>query len=420
MFKIPDRNKPFSFLLILFVVMSVSSAALAQEKTVEDYIKTASINSPLLKDLNNQLLTKSLDSTLIRRNYQPQAGFNSTGTYAPIVRGYGYDEALSNGTTFNALLTVNQAILGGGRLKNELRVLENLSDSIRNSVLLSRQELRRNIIAQYITAYTSQKQVELDKRVQQLLKEEDLLLKSLTRGNVYKQVDYLTFLVTLQQQELQMKQNGIEALNSLNMLNYLCGIVSTDTVKLAEPRLNPDFQKQENSIFLTQYRLDSIRIQNNRRSLAFNYRPKAGVYADAGYNSSFIDQPYKNFGASVGFTVSVPVYDGHQRRLQTSKLDIQESTRTNYRQYFLKQYEQQKALLRQELEQQQGLFQKINEQLRFIESLIKVDGKLLQTGDITIADYVLAIRNYLDVQNLLKQTNGSRLQLINQLNYWNQ
>ena len=420
MCKIPFLYKPILFTLIQYIAVSVTSASFAQEKTIEDYINIASSNSPLLKDLNNQLLTKSLDSAILRSTYKPQAGFNSTGTYAPVIRGYGYDEALSNGKTFNALLTVNQTILGNGRLKNELKGLDNFSDSISNTVLLSREELRKDVISQYIAAYTSQQQVELDKKVRQLLKEEDLLLKKLTQNNIYKQVDYLTFLVTLQQQELQMKQNGIDALNNLYLLNYLCGIVNTDSVKLAEPRLNLVAAKQQESIFLTKYRLDSIRIQNNRSSLDLNYRPKAGVYADAGYNSSFIDQAYKNFGASAGFTVSVPLYDGHQRKLQYNKLDIQESTRANYRDHFLKQYEQQKALLSRQLEQQQGLFLKINEQLRFIEELIKVDGKLLQTGDITIADYVIAIRNYLDVQNLLKQTNGSRLQLINQLNYWNQ
>ena len=420
MYKIPFIYTPLLLILIQFIALSLPTASFAQEKTIEDYINIASSNSPLLKDLKSQLFIKSLDSAIIRSNYKPQAGFNSTGTYAPVIRGYGYDEALSNGKTFNALLTVNQTLLGGGRLKNELKGLENLSDSISNTVLLSREELRKNIISQYIAAYTSQKQAEIDKKVNQLLREEDLLLKKLTQNNIYKQVDYLTFLVTLQQQELQMKQNGIDALNNLYLLNYLCGIVNTDSVKLAEPRLNLAAVQQQESIFLTKYRLDSIRIQNNRRSLDLNYRPKAGIYADAGYNSSFIDQAYKNFGASAGFTVSVPLYDGHQRKLQYNKLDIQESTRANYRDYFLKQYEQQKSLLARQLEQQQGLFLKINEQLRFIEGLIKVDGKLLQTGDITIADYVIAIRNYLDVQNLLKQTNGTRLQLINQLNYWNQ
>ncbi|MDO8993953.1 MAG: TolC family protein, partial [Daejeonella sp.] len=141
---------------------------------------------------------------------------------------------------------------------------------------------------------------------------------------------------------------------------------------------------------------------------------------DGGYNSSFIQKAYKNVGVSAGFTISIPLYDGNQRKLQYNKLDIRERTRSTYRDYFLVQYQQQLSQLRQQLQQQESLFDKINEQIRFTESLITVDGKLLQTGNITIADYILAIRNYLDSQSLLRQTNITRLELINQLNYWNQ
>jgi outer membrane protein TolC len=403
------------------LLLSLSFPAFSQDRTIDDYIKTATENSPLLKDLNNQVSINKLDSAIIRANYKPQLGFNSTGTYAPVIRGFGYDEALSNGKTFNALVTVNQSLLGKSRLSNGLKGLGILSDSINNAVKLSQQDIRKSITTQYISAYASQQQVNFDKAVYHLLKEEEIILKKLTQSNVYKQTDYLTFLVTLQQQELQMKQDQIVALNNIASLNYLSGIVSTDSVKLTEPKLSLSAAKPlYGSLFLQQYRLDSARIQNNRRNINLNYRPKAGVYADAGYSSSFIEQAYKNFGASVGFTVAVPVYDGHQRKLQYSKLDIQERTRSSYRDYFLKQYDQQIAQLHQQLQNQEGLFTKINEQIRFIQSLIKVDGKLLQTGDITMADYILAIRNYLDSQNLLSQTNSTRLELINQLNYWNQ
>lgn len=416
-----NLNKAVLFTLIQFIISAVCPAVFAQEKTIDDYIKTATNNSPLIKDLNNQVLNNRLDSSIIRSNYKPQIGVNTSGSYAPVIRGFGYDEVLSNGKTFSALLTVNQILMGNGRLKNELRNLEIHSDSINNAVILSQQDIRKNIISQYIAAYTGQKQLELDQGIHQLLKQEELILKKLTQNNVYKQVDYLIFLVTMQQQELQMKQNQIEALNNIAGLNYLAGIVSTDSVKLAEPKLNLNVaQTSKGSIFLERYRLDSIRIQNNKKRIDFNYRPRAGIYGDAGYNSSFIEQAYRNFGTSIGFTVSVPIYDGHQRKLQYSKLDIQDITRTNYRNYFLKQVEQQNALLRQQLDQYEGLFSKINEQLRFTESLIKVDGKLLQTGDVTMSDYIIAIRNYLEAQRLLRQTNSSRLELINQLNYWNQ
>lgn len=398
-----------------------SLSVFSQEKTIDDYVNAATQNSPLLNDFHNQLLSNKLDSALILANYKPQVGFNSTGTYAPIIRGFGYDEALTDHHTFNALVTVNQSLLGKNRVNNQLQGLGILSDSVNNAVALSRQDIRKNIISQYIAAYGTQEQIDFDRQVYHLLKEEEIILKKLTQQSVYKQSDYLAFLVTLQQQELQMKQDRIAHLNNVATLNYLSGIQSTDSVKLAQPKLDIHAAELLNeSIFLKQYRLDSLRIQNNRRIVDLNYQPQVGVYADAGYNSSFAEQAYKNFGTSFGFTVAVPIYDGHQRKLQYSKLDIEERIRTGYRDYFLRQYRQQLAQLRQQLQESQSLFSKIKEQIKYTETLVQVNGKLLQTGDITIADYILALRNYLDSQNLLRQTNITRFELINQLNYWNQ
>ncbi len=415
------KVKDIYILCLLTSLILVTSFAHSQTATIDDYIEQATRNSPLLKDLNNQVLINKLDSAIILANYKPQVGFNSTGTYAPVIRGFGYDEALSNGKTFSALVTVNQSLSGKNRMNNDILGLSLLTDSIHNAIRLSQQDLRKTIISQYITTYASQLQAGFGKDVYNLLKNEDEILKKLTRANVYKQTDYLSFLVTLNQQEIQLKQDQMAYLNNLATLNYLSGIRGTDSVKLFEPKLNLQVAEQTNqSIFLKQYQLDSLRIENSRHVIDLNYKPQVGVYADAGYNSSFILDAYKNFGFSAGFTVSVPIYDGHQKKLQYSKLDLQERTRSNYRDYYLRQYSQQLAQLRQQLQQSESLFSKIKEQIKFTEGLMKVDSKLLQTGDILISDYILAIRNYLDAQNALRQTNITRLELINQLNYWNQ
>ena len=65
------------------------------------------------------------------------------------------------------------------------------------------------------------------------------------------------------------------------------------------------------------------------------------------------------------------------------------------------------------------LIGQINEQVKYSGTLIDVNGKLMGTGDAKIADYILALSNYLNAKNLLTQNNITRLQIINQLNYWN-
>ena len=80
---------------------------------------------------------------------------------------------------------------------------------------------------------------------------------------------------------------------------------------------------------------------------------------------------------------------------------------------------QQIAQLSQQLKATEDLIGQINEQLRYSEALIDVNGKLLGTGDAKIADYILALSSYLNAKNLLTQNNITRLQIINQINYWN-
>jgi outer membrane protein TolC len=159
---------------------------------------------------------------------------------------------------------------------------------------------------------------------------------------------------------------------------------------------------------------------NSRTLVDFSYKPKINLLADGGYNSDFLSGPaYKNFGASVGFSFTLPLYDGGQRKIQYRKLSLEEDTRRSYKAFFDTQYRQQIAQLNQQIDGSEKLLAQIDEQMKYTESLVKVDTQLLQTGDVRVADLVLAINNYLTIKNLKTQTNINKLQLINQLNYWN-
>jgi len=173
------------------------------------------------------------------------------------------------------------------------------------------------------------------------------------------------------------------------------------------------------SIYFKQFQTDSLKLINSRRLLDFTYKPKLNALADAGFNTDFTGQEYKNFGVSAGFTLSIPIYDGGQRKLAYKKLNLEEDTRQNYKSFFDRQYHQQLAQLNQQLAENDALLTQVTEQMKYIESLIKVDTQLMQTGDLKIADLILAINNYLSVKNLFTQTTITGLQLVNQLNYWN-
>jgi len=388
--------------------------------TLDFYLGRALQNSPLLKDYQNQLLVGQIDSQLIHASYQPQVNGNSTNIYAPLVHGYGYDQAISNGGDFTTVVAVTKTLVGQRHLDAQYQSIRLQNQGISNAARISEQDLKRSVTAQYITTYGDLQQLGFNRDVYALLEKESALLKDLTEKNVYRQTDYLAFLVTLKQEALLLRQLEIQFRNDHGTLNYLCGIVDTAATVLTDPAIElqslPDISS---SIFFRQFHLDSLKLRNDRSLIDFSYRPKANLYADGGWSSSLMYEPYKNFGVSFGITLSVPIYDGHQRKMQYSKLDIAERTRIGYREFFTSQYSQQLAQLSQQLKAMEELIGQINDQVRYSQTLIEVNGKLLGTGDAKIADYILALSNYLNAKNLLTQNNITRLQIINQINYWN-
>jgi len=407
------------FFSVIFWALTCS-VSLAQTYSLDHYLEAAKNNSPLLKDLRNQIASNQIDSLRLRAGYKPQVNANSAGVYAPIVNGYGYSEAILNEHTLNALLAVNQTIVSKKNLNAQIETINLQSQSVNNLTRISEQDLKKAITAQYVTAYGSQEQVKFSSEVVELLTKEDDLFKKLTRSNVYRQSDYLTFLVTLKQQQLQLLQARLQYKNDYATLNYLAGIADTSMAELQEPLIQKaTFAATYGGIFFRQYKLDSLKLVNSRQLIDFSYKPKIGIFADGGYNSDFMGQAYKNFGVSAGFNFTMPIYDGGQRKMQYRKLSLEEETRQNYKAFFDVQYHQQIAQLNQQISESDKLINEIGEQVKYSESLIKVDMQLLQTGDLKISDLILAINNYLTIKNLRTTTNISKLQLINQLNYWN-
>lgn len=405
--------------LSIILCLSTCSISLAQTNTLDHYLETAQKNSPLLKDLRNQVISNEIDSLRLLAGYKTQVNANSGGLYAPVIGGYGYSAAITNEHTLNALIGASRTFVSKKNLDAQLESITLLSQSIANSGKISVKDLKKAVTAQYITAFGDLQQYQFNQQVVDLLSREEQILKKLTRANVYRQSDYLAFLVTLKQQQLQLSQSRLQYRSDYGILNYLAGIADTSMIILQKPPITQKVLPQpENSIFFKQYQLDSLKIVNSRQLVDFSYKPKLGFTADAGYNSDFMGQAYKNWGVSAGFMLTIPIYDGGQRKMQYRKLSLQEETRQNYKSFFTTQYRQQIAQLQQQIDDNDKLITQIDEQIKYTESLIKVDTDLLQTGDVHIADLILAINNYLTIKNLRTTTNINKLQLVNQLNYW--
>jgi outer membrane protein TolC len=190
---------------------------------------------------------------------------------------------------------------------------------------------------------------------------------------------------------------------------------------LTDPGLKPaENSYLVNSIFYKQFELDSLKYLNDRKLVDYNYLPKFSIGSDAGYNTSFAVTPYKNFGASAGFNLSVPIYDGKQRSLRQKQIQLYDLTRTGYRDFFVRQHTAQYNQLQQQLTDLDKLIATANAQLSYSQGLVDSYKKIISTGDVHIADYIIALNNYLQLKNNIIMNTISRYQIINQLNYLNQ
>ncbi|MBC7439327.1 MAG: TolC family protein, partial [Flavobacterium sp.] len=151
-------------------------------------------NSPLLKDLSNQIKSNDIDSLLNKANYKPQISGNLNANYAPILNGYGYDSAITNGQSVSGLVGINQKIIGKGIINSQAESYQLLKEALVLNKKIASKDLSKLIIAQYITASGSAEQIGYNQKMAALLKDEAIILKKLTQNSIYKQTDYLVFL----------------------------------------------------------------------------------------------------------------------------------------------------------------------------------------------------------------------------------
>jgi len=391
----------------------------AQKNNLDYFIKQALANSPLLKEYQSQLFSFTLDSQIIRAGLKPQVNGISNNMYAPVIGGWGYDKAITNGAQLMELASVSKSLVNTKSLNSQIASLQIQSQVVNNSIKISEQDIKKVVTDQYITVFGDQLQLEFNDRINNMLLKEDSILKKLTQDNVYKQSDYLSFVVTRQQQLLNSSQLRIQYTYDYAALNYIAGNVDTSTTPLPDPQLTTasvgDFAA---SLYYKQFALDSLRLKNDKALVDINYRPKINLFADAGFNSSLAYKSYKNFGTSAGINLIFPIYDGKQKKLQYSKIDIQEKNRLVKKDVFDRLRNQQILQLVQQLNATEQLINQISKQINYTETLITVNEKLLASGDIRLTDFILSLNNYFAAKNMVTQNYISRLKIINQLNYW--
>lgn len=386
----------FQFLMVLFFVQE----GFAQNSSsLDDYISLAQKNSPLLNDFNNQQFSLKLDSLKLRADYATKVNALGDAYYSPLFGTWGYNGTVASGQNLAALVRVSKDILSK---KNKDTRFSSYSIGIQqllNQSKITELQLKRAVTEQYINTFAAQKKYEVNQEIVHLLEQEDIILKKLTQNVVFKQTDYLSFKVTLQQNILALQQQHADWLNNFATLNYLVGKVENDLQKLDAPKLEILATKDfDNSIYSETYKTDSLKLSNDAKIINFDYQPKISVYADGGYSSALTYTPYKNFGSSIGLSVSVPIYDGHKRKMSLEQNKLAQNTLEGYNKFRKDQYQIQVQQLETQIKEYHKMIATAKEQIVYSKTLIDANLKQLPTGDVRVADVILSINNYINLK----------------------
>jgi outer membrane protein TolC len=341
--------------------------------------------------------------------------------YDPVFGNFGYDGAITNGGNYALQIAATQNILNKNILKPQFGTVALQGKSLENTGKLNEHDLKHNVITQYLSVWADQKQLENTRQTIALMKQESGIIKPLVQSGMMKQTGYLSFNMELQSAALNEKQLLIQYNIDLMTLNIMCGLQDSSTsVKIEAPGLEKKQVRYNyyNTPSFLQYHIDSLILVNQKQLIDVRYKPRLNWMADAGFLSS-TPAFYTHPGFSLGLAFTMPVFDGKQRQIDYRKLEFQERTRLNYVSYNKNQYDLQFVALNNQLNASYELVKNIEAQLKNSESLIEMSKRELNTGDLSVTDFIMILRNNIDLRNNLNQNEVKIWQIINDINYWN-
>jgi hypothetical protein len=405
------------FLLTLFI-SGLTLIAYNQTHNLDFYLKEGLHNSPLLNEYRNRGNSAVSDSLLIGAAKKPLVIAKSQLLYSPFYKNFGYDEVITDGGNYMALLGITQNVFNKRELDNKYKAVGLQKQLIFNSSRISTNELNKIITDHYLISFSDYSDMIFNKKYLELFVRENEIVKQFVINGVCKQTDYLSLIIETQSQEILVNQLKSQFRKDVMLLNQLCGLNDSVWYDLEEPKLSvkgvPDIVKTPSYI---QFKIDSIRIENEKTAVDIKYKPKINWFADAGFLASNPWNFYKHFGYSVGIGLNIPVYDGKQRELEKQKLTFDENSRKGYENSYRKQYFQQIQQLRDELKILNETSVQLENQIKTSDQLVRAFKEQLEAGIIQMTEYINALKNFKSISRNINLINIQKLQVINEINF---
>ncbi len=229
--------------------------------------------------------------------------------------------AVTDGGQYLATVTVNQGLFNGKKLDTHVEKADIQNQISDNNIELTVHELENAVKHQYLLCLKSKKQADSNQDVIKEVEDEIATMKPLVQNAIYKQSDLKLLQITLQNYQQAYETFLAEYRDNIYNLNLFCGInEDADTeIEPVEFQLSPVVTSA--SRFLTSFYLDSLAIVADRKISELKYQPQVNLFANAGMNAVYVPS-VNRLGFSTGATFSLTLFDGHQRKMELQKSQI--------------------------------------------------------------------------------------------------
>jgi outer membrane protein TolC len=422
------------FTLLLLGNFSISNA----QRSLMNYIDSAKINSPLIKDNQNQTEANRLEIERLKAQFtKPQVGLNGNYFFAPILstdnnktslelnskgaqKYYGYDLGLSNGGLYQGLVTITQPLFYQERYKAYEEQANISTQMNQNNIKLAVHDIEKFVTDQYILCLLDLNQTRYAQDMVELLEQQRVIVQKLVSSALLKQSDYSLLNIEYKNFEEQLLLSRANYRKDVMDLNILAGINDTSLVAIDTLVLAPHIDASSfASQYLEGFRLDSLNLAVSQKIFETRYKPQVNVFANSGLNTSNISTVPRRFGVGAGVSVIWNFYDGKQKDITRRKTAILLNSVSSYRDNFLSVNEVRKNKFITELGSYKERAALLQQQLSDYQSVINSYRRELLSGQQTVINFINTIRNMALIQRdyALLQTN--QLLLINAYNYWN-
>ncbi|MHB9039567.1 MAG: TolC family protein [Melioribacteraceae bacterium] len=416
----------------MFLILIISTINIFAQRNLDFYLTTAIQNSPALKENTNLLRINELNKSLNEAQYKfPQIALTSNYLFAPYFNNngkivsanpdpnaIGYDAGITNGGLYSAQINIEKNIFNGGitsALENQTNIQQ---AQYKYSYELERRNLQKQITDQYISAYKSLMLYQLSKEITNNVEEQLKFTGELVEKGYAKSQGYLLLKIELQSQKIAMKEMLQQYKNNLLQLNSSCGIKDTQTVFVEPVQISMNTIGSSFS-FLEKYKLDSMATSNQQELFETKYNPQVKLFFNTGLNAVELDGIQRKFGMSAGVDFMLPIYDGGQKSITRQQNEITTNSIQNYKQFAASNIEVQRQSAVSNIQLIKNRLKDTELQLNDYKNLIQLSNKQLQTGDISMIEYLTILRNFVELRKTQIEKETNLQTEINNYNYWN-